>query len=275
MSIQIQVARLLSRIAAVSTPRSPGVDLVAKLALTPRSGKSLRIARAGLALPTRSVLDHILSLAVFADVLAGMGIAPPNRRALAYCIVFHDLAEALTGDTPEFTTLPEPLQKNARLAESRAHRTLARILPGDLSPAYNRTLALLRAPSRTRSYFEMIDKADPILAVWRYLDSVRSCLDAELFLEAMHDFFANPRPQQLCVCPEVVELLRYLQNPHNAAAYPIRGKPPDGGPLAVLFARLVSGRPQMLCVESQHPSARFRAARARARAFRRSSQGTG
>jgi 5'-deoxynucleotidase YfbR-like HD superfamily hydrolase len=225
--------------------------LVERLALTPRAGKAIRLTRSGIALPARSVLDHVLSLARYADVLTNLGMVAPDRPALARCIVFHDLAEAFSGDAPEFTDAGSP-----HISDAAAIARTAASMPRDLRGPYRETIRLLRSGhSRTRAYFRMLDKTDPIIAVWRYLTPVES---PPALIAAMRDFFENPGPAQTCLYPEVSDFVRWLQVAEHARA----GSIPGPGMSAVLFERLVTGCGAMLCAPRNYcsfaSSARFK-----------------
>jgi 5'-deoxynucleotidase YfbR-like HD superfamily hydrolase len=237
-------------------PGKGRIHILERLAHLGRSGKSIRIDLAGLTLPKRSVLDHILSLAVQADLLHGLGFRAPNPCVLAKCIAFHDIAEAIIGDTPDFTSemIASKHYVSARdkpIATRRANRLIAEHLDTATRCSFLSTIALLHtSQSRTRQYFEMLDKTDPIIAIWRYLAALQHrMIPAGPFLAAMDDFFTNPLPQKSCVHQEILDLIRFLQNKGYAERYSERSLPTvqemANNKLFSLFEQLVSHRESM------------------------------
>lgn len=95
----------------------------------------------------------------------------------------------------------------------------------------------------------MLDKTDPIIAIWRYMAVFRHKIDPGRFLAAMEDFFENPTPQRSCFHPEILELIVFLQDRRNAAIYMEDGLPAlqkrGNHKLMGLFTRLVH-RPESM-----------------------------
>jgi 5'-deoxynucleotidase YfbR-like HD superfamily hydrolase len=238
----------------LSACRVGSLDLVKRLAKTPREGKARRINHFRLALPKRSVLDHITSLAYYADTLRRLGVGPTNIPRIAECIVFHDLSEALAGDMPDFTNdelYPYFSPEHKTIAEKRANALIAKSLPARFRFRFTGALAILRCKGCvTWRHFQMLDKTDPIIAVWRYLHIFQRYLDPDTFLRAMDDFFRNPTPKSACTDENIRDFVVFLQNPRNARRYlrtgiaGIREQMP--GLLNTLFTGLIEARQDIL-----------------------------
>lgn len=192
------------------------VPLIEKLKQTPRSGKAVRFDKAGLALPKRSVYDHIISLPAQARFFLSVTNSELDQNQLDILFLFHDLAEALIGDAPSFTsqdiakeTYSPPGEKERR--EEKACKKLLAALPQPLKGYFESYLTFAK-DSRVYRFFQMIDKTDPIIAVWRYIALHRATLDIDHYLEAMTDFFLNPEPLRSCTCESAMAIVRYLQN---------------------------------------------------------------
>jgi hypothetical protein len=77
-------------------------------------------------------------------------------------------------------------------------------------------------------FFKLLDKIDPIVAVWRYLHEYRNRLGRgpEEFLRRMKDFFDNPDVASYVnankFCERTQELVATLQNARLAAQYYLR-----------------------------------------------------
>jgi len=78
--------------------------LINKLKQTPRTGFEVRIKKFSLNLPVQSIYDHVLSVATNSDILATLFNIDLDIEKIIYSIAFHDIVEALIGDTPEFTS---------------------------------------------------------------------------------------------------------------------------------------------------------------------------
>lgn len=198
--------------AQIQFPLHESIDLIETLKRLPRSGKKIRLETYSPVVPVRSVYDHILSVAHSADCLFPLinhGILPHEAIELARCIVYHDLPEVLLGDIPAYTNLTDSKRSRARIF---AERRLRKMPPGepkriarefigmfldDRERECHATVSHIMADSTSRihRFFCILDKIDPIVAVWRYLHQFRGRLDAEAhdFLERMRDFFNNPQ----------------------------------------------------------------------------------
>ncbi|HSU72352.1 MAG TPA: HD domain-containing protein [Candidatus Binatia bacterium] len=215
-----KVRTLLNQLVAVPFGER---DVIAELKHLPRTGKACRIDNYQLKLPKRSLYDHVLSLAVQADILAPYAPFRGDTDALARAICFHDLPEVLTGDVPDFTSqklaktsYKSPERKAAD--ERRAVKLIAQMLPGSLAKDYRNTQMWLADRNDDTHYFRMLDKTDPILGVWRYLYSYGKDIAPTAFCEAMHDFFTNPAIATYCA-GEVKKLITFLQNVEHAKEY--------------------------------------------------------
>ncbi len=201
------------------------INLINELAQIPRSGKAVRIDTFGLNLPKRSLLDHIINLGNQSDILLtalGLDIDKPT---LARMLAYHDLVEIIAGDTPDFTT-PELGKNTYRLpddkktAERIAAEIICRHIPTKLQPIYNTTLNQLHnSADCTVNFFHLVDKIDPILAVWRYICIFRVDLNIDQFLGAMSDFFVNPNVITHSINSDTADLIEFLQNKNNAKRY--------------------------------------------------------
>lgn len=222
-----EVEYLLKRLAAIQVP-IPEVGrttLLDRLNELPRSGKAVRIERYQLGLPVQSVSDHIRMLGVLGETLQGLSQAPFAASQFAELAVFHDLAETLIGDVPHFTSAElaghtHRTEQEKVEAEHMANSALAKVLPSSLRNRFGHALTLLEDGSSPEAqFFHMLDKFEPIISVWRYLQQFRERIDIATFLEAMHDFFTNPNVVPTAVHPDMTVLGRFLQSPEQAANY--------------------------------------------------------
>ncbi|MBI5654272.1 HD domain-containing protein [Candidatus Uhrbacteria bacterium] len=211
------------------------VPLLGKIQSLPRTGKAVRIDKYHLNVPKQSLLDHIRTLSVLADVFKSALNADVDSNLLAKMAAFHDLAEALTGDVPDFTdkglaadnhmTVEEKISQ-----EKVANSLIAESLSGSLKDDFVSTLECLDDHNLYETkFFIMLDKVEPIISVWRYLNQFRGQMDIEHFLEAMTDFFVNPKVIKTCLTQDVVRLVSFLQDKKMAKKYH------EVGPTAHIF----------------------------------------
>ena len=204
------------------------ICLLDKLKKIPRSGKSSRIDYFGLNLPKRSIFDHIISLAREAEFLGKLSGVKFDIEILAGMIASHDLSEALIGDAPDFTS--EELTKGAYLTasikeqlEEKANMVIQESLNKthiEIGLVFKKSLEVLDdTTSDTWKFFYMIDKVDALVAIWRYIYLFRESIEIEKFLEAMNDFFTNPRTSLSCIDEKPLELVTFLQVKDNARQY--------------------------------------------------------
>ena len=201
------------------------IDCVTALQQTPRAGKAVRLKRSKLDLPVRSVYDHVQSLGHNADLFLSLTSQKLSKKDLAGCIAFHDLHEILLGDIPRFTdyslsgmvSLSAEEKHNLELA---ADTELSNNLPAEFKHTFDDTAyTLYGGNSPVSRFFQMLDKSDPIIAIWRYLPTLRGTTEARSFIIAMDDFFINPKVRTFCVDPKINKLVKQLQNPRNAEIY--------------------------------------------------------
>lgn len=192
-------------------------------------------------LPIRSIYDHILSVAHSADCLMpylATGIFGRERVELARAIAYHDVCEVIIGDIPQYTRLNRTKRNRARVtAEIRlsqmpsgeperiTNEFILMFLQDSEKHSMKTALDTLSQKNPVRDLFYALDKIDPIVAVWRYLNYCRRIqgFPIEEFLNRMRHFFENPRVRKVISehisDPKMVDLVDQLQSPENARAY--------------------------------------------------------
>jgi 5'-deoxynucleotidase YfbR-like HD superfamily hydrolase len=188
--------------------RLPIIDTLKKI---PRSGKKVRLNEFRPTLKIRTIFDHLYSLAHVADNLLphiNHGIPKRELGDIAICIAYHELNEIVLGDIPTFTSLNTERRNSARIyAEERlrsvppadreriANEFIWMFLGEKHRKAFEAAMKILNDHnSRTYITFKTLDKIDPIIAVWRYLNHYRGKLgeNPKLFNSKMKDFYMNP-----------------------------------------------------------------------------------
>jgi 5'-deoxynucleotidase YfbR-like HD superfamily hydrolase len=227
-------------------PFTGRIPIVLTLKRLPRSGKHLRMGdlrlKDGSKLPSRSLFDHVLSVAHSADILfdsINHGLTGDDTIDIARCIAMHELNEILLGDVPTFTKLNDRRRHKTRID---AEQILATVTPRERESISHRFIWMFLNPkhreimecyfdisksekSKIFRYFKLMDKIDPIIGVWRYLHVFRDQISGggEAFISRMSDFFTNPDPRRRVRDyggdPKLLELLAFLQNEANAHAY--------------------------------------------------------
>lgn len=237
-SISLLVDDLLQQLAAapVEMPLIGKVNLVDGLKRLGRSGKLVRIVHFNLNLPVQSHYDHVRSVARLADICAEKlsldthartEIAHliafhdlTDRQRTACCIAFHDLAEVIVGDVPEFTS--EDLTEGvidflSPFSVEETNKSIEASLPQPLRTSFHQTLDLLSTgEGKVFHFFKMIDRMEPITAVWRYIHTYHSTIEIHHFLVAMADFFGNPKPRTYCIDETTRSTVDAFQTPANA-----------------------------------------------------------
>jgi len=196
------------------------LDIVSEFKCIPRTGKSVRIDKCGLKLPKRSLYDHIISLAEQAAIFAkytDFELNKNNCLKLAQLICFHDVVEIMIGDVPNFSDDFFKVPDNREKQEEVANQQISEFLPSKIQKEFLETIN--QKPSETTKFFNMVDKIDPIIGVWRYIFLFKTQIDIEKFLNAMSDFFTNPTVKDYCTNNEIVNLVKFLQNKENAQGY--------------------------------------------------------
>lgn len=230
---------------AIILPNAGRIFIVKTLKRLPRSGKHLRLGRQrqvdGSSVPSRSLYDHVLSLGHSADVLYSHidhELVGADVGDLARCIAYHELNEVLLGDIPSFTNLNSTRRQKSRIqSEQRlrsvdpkmreyfAHKFIWMFLDVKHRASLDRFINLSEDKDLPAyRFFQVLDKMDPIIGVWRYLHIFRGRLDqnGEKFLRAMSDFFTNPDPSQIVKTygnEKLLTLLSFLQDIRNARSF--------------------------------------------------------
>jgi 5'-deoxynucleotidase YfbR-like HD superfamily hydrolase len=226
----------------IALPFKRKLPIVGQLKKIPRSGKKVRLARIRQKLPARTVYDHLLSMAHVADCLLpeiNHGIPDQERSELARCIAFHELNEVILGDIPTYTNLTSRSRQSTR---NYAELRLSTVEPAIRERIANEFIWLflgekqrlsMRAVintldnERSKLYiaFKMLDKLDPILAVWRYLHHYRGKLGPKAyeFNTEMKDFYENPDVKSFLrknkADQKVIDLASKLQDRELAGLY--------------------------------------------------------
>ena len=255
--------------ATITFPLHGQIKIIDSLRRLPRSGKLIRLATFQPRIPVRSVYDHVLSIAHTADCLFPIinhGIKPEEANELARCIVYHDLAEVLLGDIPAYTNLTNAKRSRAHIVAEAQFRKLPKGEPKRIANEFlgmflddrereswnaaKLTLADLKHP--VARFFQIVDKLDPIIAVWRYVHQFQETLGSGAieFLRRMKDFFDYRAVRDLardyCEEPTIEVLALVLQDRRLAHSYAVR---PDALPVRPpklnyeFMTRLIEGQP--------------------------------
>ena len=225
------VNSLLDKISDVNIPiaENKTLNLVEDLKKTPRTGKAIRIEKFNLNLPKRSIYDHIISLGYQADTYLQMTNLKINNDEVACLIAFHDLAESIIGDVPDFTekVLAGELHQTTQIKnklENEANKLIEKSIPEDLRDNFTKTINDYKENiSSEVKFFNMVDKTDPILAIWRYLSTFRKQIYFPNYQNAMKDFFTNPEVSKCCLNNKIKSMVKFLQNIENAKSYHLKG----------------------------------------------------
>lgn len=223
-------------------PMHDDIAIVDSLKNISRSGKSIRLADFRPHLKARSIYDHLLSVAHLADCLLPNirhSLSGSERLELARLIAYHELSEIVLGDVPTYTSLDDRKRNQSRLY---AERQLRSIEPQKRERIADEFIWLFLNEKHRQSFetvwrhlsdrwspvttfFKMLDKVDPIVAIWRYLHHYKGKLGSspDAFLRKMVDFFENPDVLSYIsanrFCEELQNLVVNLQNPVRAASY--------------------------------------------------------
>lgn len=218
------------------------IPIVNTLKKIKRSGKLVRLESYDKpSIKIRSIYDHTLSVAHLADCLlpiVNCGITIEKRTELANMIAFHEFNETILGDIPSFTNLRE---RNRNSTTNPAEQILRTVPPQKrerianeliwmfLSEKQRQSLeAVLQNLDQTQSnlttFFKMLDKIDPIISIWRYLDYYRGKIgDIDAFLKRLRDFFEYPDVRQYISSTQFgdrfSDLIATLQNRSYAKQY--------------------------------------------------------
>lgn len=218
-SILFHTERMLQELdyANIYIPNRKVIKISQQLKEIPRTGKFIRLHGfkdpvTGAQIVVRSVYDHIFSLAYTADILQPI-IAKDLKNSkidIAKCIAYHDICEALLGDIPDYTKMKS--DSNQRLAalellKSKDPQKIKNISNSFISlfledrekAILDRTESILYSKplNQTAIFFQILDKTDPIIAVWQYIyyfsKMQNNRLNIEVFVEKLRDFFENSK----------------------------------------------------------------------------------
>jgi 5'-deoxynucleotidase YfbR-like HD superfamily hydrolase len=204
------------------------LSLLKDLKNTPRTGKLVRIKRYKLKVPCRSIYDHLISLAFNADLIFETLGIETDPKVFSSMILYHDLAESIMGDIPDFTVkkLAGKFYKKSTdkdMEEKLANQLIKNCFPLKIRKEFSTTLKLLDKETKIAKLFWFIDKTDPIIAIWRYIYMYKEEIDLEVFLMAMTDFFKNPRVLDFSLNKKTDTLIKFLQNKQSAKNYYQKG----------------------------------------------------
>lgn len=226
MSVELQLQKKLVELANVCIEvDNRSVNILESLKSTPRTGKSCRIDSYKLGLPKRSLFDHLPSMAVQADLFRKYAKTAISDELMADLVAFHDWHEIIIGDVPEFT--PKELAGNLFMTaeekkkrQENADKLILQSLSGNIKAQYQALDKLFHNPD---PFFTMVDKTDPIIAIWRYIYLLKNKIEIESFLEAMTHFFTNPKVVPTCISEDIASFIKFLQNKDNARAFFTKG----------------------------------------------------
>jgi len=245
VSIYEHTKELLSELEdeEIILPIFGSIHIVDTLKKIQRSGKLVRLESFSnkLKIKIRSIYDHTLSVAHFADYLlpeVNVGITEKEHTELARIIAFHEFNEVILGDIPSYTNLREK-QRTSTL--NHAERTLRLVDPKEREYIANKFIwmflsekqklsldAVLSHLSQTQScltiFFKILDKIDPIISVWRYLNYYRGKIEnIDEFLKRLKDFFEYPDVKTSIINTQfndyLSEFVKVLQNRNYAKQY--------------------------------------------------------
>jgi 5'-deoxynucleotidase YfbR-like HD superfamily hydrolase len=184
-----------------------------------------------------------------ADIFSKYTSQKIDKYTVAKCIVFEELHETIVGDVPEFTSqeLAKALYKTEEEKLKRevwADGIIAEHLTGELKKEFGETIRLVHEEKDVNvRFFRQVDKTDPIIGIWRYIHLFRKTLDIEKFLEAMTDFFTNPKVKTYCIDTEIENLRAFLQNKANAREFFNKGFEDYSGKMSRDDLKMIFERP--------------------------------
>jgi 5'-deoxynucleotidase YfbR-like HD superfamily hydrolase len=205
------------------------VHVIESLKDIKRTGKKIRFEKFNNPdIKVRSIYDHIHSLAKMAEIFLKEDVFICNEHDLACHIVYHDLCEFLISDFPTHTDTHEisstPIQnvKNVDKEIRERYATKFLWLYGD---SYQKEcFEVLDNSDETAQIFEILDKIDPIINIWRYMYNYKEYVsdNAELFIKTLEDFFTYLRIKTIAEenrYPIISEIVAFLRNQENAMIY--------------------------------------------------------
>ncbi|EKE29295.1 MAG: hypothetical protein ACD_2C00193G0016 [uncultured bacterium (gcode 4)] len=200
--------------------------LIDELKKIPRAGKHLRLDKNEIKLPKRSVYDHLLSIWRNADILFEIFDMKLDRNAFMNIIAFHDLAEAIIWDIPYFTTTelagwPLKTKEEKDKEEEKVNSLILDSFDWSLKEDFRFFLLEWMSPDKSPELklFNYLDRLDPIMNIWIYINMFRDEIDITHFLNAMDDFFINPNVIKFAFNSETEDLVRFFQNKEHALSF--------------------------------------------------------
>lgn len=216
---------------------------VERLKEIPRTGKAVRLETMRFeSIKPRSIYDHVISMAYLADSFLELDknrlISESDYPNLGRLIAYHEINESLIGDIPAYTNLDgsSPKKENDVRIKNINHDKRERIVNDFLwMYANNQQRSSIEEMNKNLSkqntplmkYFRMLDRIDPVIAVWRYIYNYREKLqsDPSKFVYGMNDFFVYPKTtayktkQYAADFPYLKDILNTLMNPEAAIKY--------------------------------------------------------
>ena len=194
----------------------------------PRTGLAHRIDKYKLNLPKQSIYDHLITIAYNSDIVINTFQFSYDKLLLANFCVYHDIAETIIGDVPTFTSkeLAEQTymtKSQKKELEAKANHIILNSLTKKYCKPFKEAINLLsdedNPNKKITSFFWMMDKIEPIIAIWRYIHLYKKLIDVDLFIEAMSDFFKNPRVIDYAIDNNFKKLIEFLQDKSQAKQY--------------------------------------------------------
>ena len=175
----------------ISMPSFTRLSLIGTLKKMPRQGKKRRLAGFTPQIRVRTIYDHILSVAHVADCLlpAIKHRLPEQEFALlSLCIAYHELNEVVLGDIPSYTSLAsgKTVRNNAEdrlrgvppASREKIATDFVWLFLSEKHRVSTEAVGKILGDEKSEIFkvFKLLDKMDPIVAVWRYLHNYRGRL---------------------------------------------------------------------------------------------------
>lgn len=221
------------------------INIINQLKKTPREGKRVRLEElSNPKIKSRSIYDHIISLAYLADVMVCICIKDEDEQKLeasdmARLIAYHEIAEAIIGDIASYTVSDPPIRGPERFEATTRESIVNKFITLYADEKQQKSIGYLNDRIKPKSkkgkndltlrrqmqYFIALDHLDCLVAVWRYLFYYRdACTKQELleFVEKMRDFFNNQRLKEEVLFteePAFKQIISFLTKKDNAKKY--------------------------------------------------------
>lgn len=244
LGIRSHVTEILSELEGemIQLPQVRRIPIVNTLKKIKRSGKLIRLQGFKPDLQVRTVYDHIISLAHLADCFLpslSRNLSSVELRDFSLLIAYHDINEVILGDIPAYTSLSRSKRASIKVY---AEQRLKTVDPEELERISNEFVWLFLSEQHRQAFraamdlskdtesstfriFKALDKIDPIVAVWRYLNHYRGKIgdDPRLFNSRMKDFYENPDVagffRDFQIDTKLVDTLAFLQDRSNSWDY--------------------------------------------------------